>query len=122
MAEKTKSTPKDDPAAVLDVIRGFAEPYRAIGERIHELVLEAAPDLRPRLWYGMPGYARTKSTPVLVFFRLDGEVMSLGTTEKANHTLDEDAPDLLAPSAWFVSELDEPTERRISSIVRKAAS
>jgi hypothetical protein len=45
------------------------EPYRAMGERLHALILRSAPALRPKVWYGMPGYA--KEGPVICFFRAD---------------------------------------------------
>jgi len=71
----------------------------------------------------MPGYAKTKSGPVICFFRVDDEdYVTLGLTEKANLTPDDDAPDQLIGSAWFLTELDAPTEARITTIVQKAAS
>ena len=60
------------------------------------------PDLKPRPWYGMPGYA--KDGPVLVFFRVD-DYMTFGLTEKANFTIKDGAPDQLMPCAWFFTEL-----------------
>jgi hypothetical protein len=96
--------------------------YRDVAARLHELILEAAPDLTPRLWYGMPGYAKAKSSPVICFFRVDDDqYVTLGLTEKANHTPDADAPDRLLPSAWFLTGLDDATEARIAAIVAKAA-
>ena len=56
-------------------------PHAAIGERLHEIIMETAPELKPRLWYGMPGYA--KDGPVLVFFRKDA-YGTFGITEKSN--------------------------------------
>lgn len=118
MTEEKSKKADDAEAAVLEKIAGWSEPYSAMGERIHQIILEAAPQLRPRLWYGMPGYA--KGGPVLVFFRVD-DYMSFGLTEKANISLEDGATDQLIPSAWFLTELDEPTEERIAAIVRKAA-
>ncbi len=114
-----KATKKvDDEAAVLEKIAAMPEPYSAIGQRIHALILRSDPALRPKLWYGMPGYA--KGGPVLCFFRVD-KYMTFGLTEKANFALAEDAPDQLMPSAWFFTELDDATEARLSAIVREAA-
>lgn len=110
----------DDLSAVLEAIAGMA-PYQEIAARIHEVIMESAPELKPRLWYGMPGYAKAKSSPVICFFRVD-DYMTFGLTEKANVTRAESAPDHLIESAWFLTELDEPTEERIADIVRKAAS
>ncbi|MDJ0924520.1 MAG: DUF1801 domain-containing protein [Acidimicrobiia bacterium] len=117
MTDKTKKA-ADAEAAVLAKIAEWREPYRAMGERIHRIILETVPELRPRLWYGMPGYA--KGGPVLLFFRVD-DLMSFGLTEKAHLSVDEGAPDQLIESAWFLSDLDKPTEERIAAIVRKAA-
>lgn len=109
---------KPDPEAeVLAKIAEMPEPYRAMGERLHALILRSAPQLRARLWYGMPGYA--KNGPVLCFFRLDG-YMTFGLTEKAHFYLEEGATDKLMPSAWFFTELDDATEARLAEIVRKA--
>ena len=94
--------------------------HASIGERLHEIITTAAPDLKPRLWYGMPGYA--KGGPVLVFFRMDAYV-TFGLTEKANFSVEEDAPDKLMGSAWFFTPpLDEATEARIADILRKAVA
>jgi hypothetical protein len=56
------STTKPDKAArelhaVLEKIAEMPEPYATIGARLHETILRAGPKLKPRLWYGMPGYA-----------------------------------------------------------------
>ncbi|MDJ0952712.1 MAG: DUF1801 domain-containing protein [Acidimicrobiia bacterium] len=109
----------DDEAAVLEKIAGMT-PYEDIAARIHEIIMESAPELEPRLWYGMPGYAKSKRSPVICFFRVD-DYVTFGLTEKANLARAEDAPDHLIESAWFLTELDEPTENRIAEIVRNAA-
>jgi hypothetical protein len=108
----------DDESAVLAKIAAMPEPYRAMGECLHALILRSAPALRPKVWYGMPGYA--KDGPVLCFFRADDKYMTFGLTEKANHTREEGAPDQLMASAWFFTALDEATEAKLSAIVRKA--
>ncbi len=118
MTDKKTKAAADAEAAVLSKIAAWPDPYAAMGERIHQIIIETVPELRPRLWYGMPGYA--KSGPVLLFFNVE-ERMSFGLTEKANTSLDEGATDQLIASAWFLTALDKPTEARIAAIVRKAA-
>lgn len=115
---KKKANKIDDEAAVLAKIAAMPEPFRAMGERIHALILSSVPELRPRVWYGMPGYA--KGGPVLCFFRVDDKFMTFGLTEKANFSLEEGATDKLMGAAWFFTELDEATEARLAAIVRKA--
>lgn len=116
----TKST-KDEKnvAAVLDNLDAMLAPVRDTMQRMHQVITEANPDLKPRIWYGMPGYAKTASTPVLVFFRND-ELMTLGISEKANLKPAGGADGKLMPSAWFFEELDETTEQRVALIVREA--
>ncbi len=41
-----------DEAAVQAKIPAMPEPYRAMGECLHALILGTTPVLRPRLWYG----------------------------------------------------------------------
>ena len=120
MANTRKQTKKkiDNEAAVLEKVAAMPEPYRAMGERLHELILESAPELEARPWYGMPGYAKG-SGPVLCFFRVD-DYMTFGLTEKASFELEDGAPDQLMECAWFFTSLDDATEAKLAAIVRKA--
>ena len=88
MATKKAKKDADNLATVLAKIAAWREPYNAIGQRLHEIITTSMPDLKPRPWYGMPGYA--KDGPVLVFFRVD-DYMTFGLTEKANLTIEEGA-------------------------------
>ncbi len=106
----------DDTAAVLSKIEAFRDEFRPTARRMHEIIMEAAPSLAPRLWYGMPGYAKSKSTPVLVYFRAD-KYMTFGMTESAHHSPEPSAPHKLMPTAWYFTELDEATEEKIKEIV-----
>ncbi|MGV3758341.1 MAG: DUF1801 domain-containing protein [Actinomycetota bacterium] len=112
----------DGEAAVIDKIAELPA-FKDVAARLHEVITEAAPDLAPRLWYGMPGYARSKSSPVICFFRVDADdYVTFGLTEKANLAVDEGAGHQLIGSAWFLTELDGPTEARIAEIVSRAAA
>ena len=117
MASKKAKKDADNLAAVLEKIPQMFGPETAMGERLHEIIMQTNPDLKPRLWYGMPGYAL--KGPVLAFIRMD-DYVTFGLTEKANLPIDENAPDKLIANAWFLTELDEATEARIAEIVRVA--
>lgn len=111
----------DGEAAVAAKIAEFPA-FRDVAARLHHIIMQSAPDLEPRLWYGMPGYAKAKKGPVICFFRVDDDqYVTFGLTEKANHTPPENAPDRLLESAWFLTALDPPTEARIAAIVERAA-
>jgi len=109
----------DGEAAVLARIAAMSAPYRAMGERLHALILRSAPALQPALWYGMPAYE--KDGKVICFFRAD-RYMTLGLSDKANHDIEEGARHQLRESAWFFDAMDDATEAKLSAIVRKAAS
>lgn len=114
---------KDGATAVAEKIASWPTNYAAVGARLHEIVLEVAPTVAPKMFYGAAGYARTTSGPVLFFFRYDPEVMSIGRTEKGDISVPEGADDQLVPSAWFLQptspELDAATEKHLTEIVRE---
>ncbi|GAA4748977.1 DUF1801 domain-containing protein [Gordonia alkaliphila] len=120
MTESTSPKVNKDQLAVTEKIDSMPEPYRSVARRLHEVILSAGPKLKPRLWYGMPGYATARSAPVLVFFRLDDDLMSVGITEKAYRAPGPDAPDTLMPCAWYLTELDDAGADRIAEVVRAA--
>lgn len=116
---KTDKTAKDA-QAVLNKIAAWPEPFTTIGAQLHETILKAGPKLKPRIWYGMPGYATGRSEPVMVFFRLDDGVMTLGLSEKA--TVEREPGSTLRPAAWFLDAMDQDTLTKVAHIVQTAFS
>lgn len=106
---------------VIDKIEKMAEPRRSIMRRAHEVILAAAPALKPRIWYGMPAYAMSASTPALVTLRND-ERMNLAITEKADFRAAGGVDGTLMPAAWYFEDMDEAAEKRVAEIVRLVAS
>jgi len=104
---------------VLAKIAAMPEPDRALGERLHAIIKASAPALSPRLWYGMPAYA--KDGKVVCFFqsaqKFNTRYATLGFSDTAN--LDEGA---LWPVAFALKELTAAEEVRISALVKKAVS
>jgi hypothetical protein len=110
----------DGEAAVLAKIAAMPAPYRAMGERLHALILHSAPALQPATWYGMPGYAKDGKT--VCFFRADKKYMTFGFTQEANLAPEEGAPHQLIECAWYFTALDGATEAKLSAMVRKVAT
>ncbi|HIY65395.1 MAG TPA: DUF1801 domain-containing protein [Candidatus Agrococcus pullicola] len=104
-------------AQVTEKIAKMDEPRRSLMQRVHEVVMTAAPSLKPRIWYGMPAYAHSASTPALVTLRND-ERLNLAITEKVDFRPAGGADGLLMPAAWYFESIDEDTEKRIAEIVR----
>jgi hypothetical protein len=113
-----KSVPKGE-AEALAKIAAMPDAFRAMGERLHALIVRVAPTLEPTTWYGMPGYTKD-GTPVC-FFRADKKYMTFGITQQANPEPEKGAPHRLIESGWFFTELDDATETRLAEIVRKVA-
>ena len=103
-------------AQVLDKIAKMDEPTRSTMQRVHDVIMTAAPSLRPRIWYGMPAYATSASTPALVTLRND-ERLNLALTEKAPFQAAGGADGTLMPAAWYFETVDDATEKRIAEIV-----
>lgn len=119
MTTKRNKTGDEMKQEVLDKLAQFSDANKANAMRMHELFMEANPSLCPRLWYGMPGYAKSKDSAVLVFFRED-DYMTFGLTEAAHFPSPADGGSQLMPSAWFFTSLNQTTEQDIISIVRNA--
>ena len=107
----------DDEGAVLAKIAELPEPDRAMAGRLHAIIKASAPVLSPKLWYGMPAYARDGN--VVCFFqgahKFKTRYGTLGFSDKAN--LDEGA---MWPNAFALKELTAAEEGRISALVKKA--
>ncbi len=102
---------------VIDKIAKMDEPRRSIMQRVHDVIVAAAPTLKPRIWYGMPAYAQSASTPALVTLRND-ERVNLALTEKVDFQSAGGVDGLLMPAAWYFETVDADTEKRIAEIVR----
>ena len=107
-------------AAVLEKIAAMPDPFRPMAERLHALILRAAPALQPATWYGMPGYIKDGKT--VCFFRADKKYMTFGFTQDANLAPEQGAPHQLIDCAWFFTALDPATEARLATILRRVAS
>jgi hypothetical protein len=109
----------DGESAVLAMIAKMPEPDRVLGERLHAIVKASAPTLTPRLWYGMPAYA--KDGKVVCFFqsaaKFKTRYATLGFMHEAN--LDDGG---MWPTAFALKELTTVEEARIDALVKKAVS
>jgi len=117
--QELKADKADGESAVLAKIAEMREPDRAMGRRLHDIIKASAPALSPRLWYGMPAYA--KGGKVVCFFqpaqKFKTRYATLGFSDEAN--LDEGA---LWPVVFALKELTAAEEARIGALVKKAVS
>ncbi len=106
-------------SVVLAKIAEMREPDRTMAKRLHIIIKETAPSLSPRLWYGMPAYA--KDDKVVCHFQAAAKFKTryatFGFSDKAN--LDEGN---MWPSAFALKGLTATEEARIAALVKKALS
>ena len=109
----------DGESAVLAKIAAMPEPDRAMGKQLHAIIKASAPSLAPRLWYGMPAYARDGE--VVCFFqnaqKFKTRYSTLGFSDKAN--LDDGA---MWPTGFALKELTGAEEARIRALVHRATT
>jgi uncharacterized protein YdhG (YjbR/CyaY superfamily) len=109
----------DEERAVLAAIAAMPAADRALGKRLHAIIKASAPILSPKLWYGMPAYARDGK--VVCFFqsaqKFKTRYATLGFSDAAN--LDEGA---IWPVAFALKALTAADEGRISALVKRAVS
>jgi uncharacterized protein YdhG (YjbR/CyaY superfamily) len=112
-----KSGKVDDATAVLDKIAEMEDSDRALAEKVHQVITDAAPGLAPRLWYGMPAYA--KDGKVICFFKPKSKF-------KVRYASFEFQPDAalddgdMWPVSFAVTKLTPAVEKQIAELVKKA--
>ena len=116
-AGRGEGTPAEGAAQVLAKLATLPPADRAMGERVHAIVMSAGPMLVPRLWYGMPAYA--KDGHVICFFqggsKFKTRYSTLGFSDRAK--LDDGA---MWPSAFALMALTSTEEARIAALVKRA--
>ncbi len=110
---------ESEESAVLAKIAAMAPSDRAMGERLHAIIRTSAPGLAPKLWYGMPAYA--KDGKVVCFFQSADKFKSRYATFGFNDDahLDEGA---MWPTSFALKELTPAGEAEISALVKKAVT
>ena len=109
----------DGVGAVLEKIAEMDAADRILAERLHALITASAPTLTPKLWYGMPAYARAGK--VVCFFqgaqKFKTRYATLGFSDQAD--LDEGA---MWPTAFALKDWTAEVEVRITELVKKAGA
>ncbi|MEF2529333.1 MULTISPECIES: iron chaperone [Streptomyces] len=112
-AEKAAAAERD----VLAKIADMQESDRVMAERVHAVVRAHAPELAPKLWYGMPAYARDGK--VVCFFqsaeKFKARYATLGFSDSA--ALDDGA---MWAAGFALTEVTDEVEERIAALVRRA--
>jgi uncharacterized protein YdhG (YjbR/CyaY superfamily) len=118
-AKEAKRGKADGEGDLLAKIAEMTPADRAMAERIHALVMAAAPGLEPKTWYGMPAYAKDGKT--ICFFqsaaKFKARYATFGFSEDAK--LDDGN---MWPSSFALLKLTATEEKRLAALVKQAVS
>jgi len=111
---------KTDPEPeVLAKIAEMPEDDRVIAERVHALIKENVPDITPRLWYGMPAYARDGK--ILCHFqpapKFKTRYPTLTFSDQA--ALDDGH---VWPVSFAITRLDKADEARLAELIKRSVA
>lgn len=103
---------------VLAAIKAMSGNDRAMGKKIHDLVIANAPELWPKTWYGMPAYS-IEGKKVLCFYQSaekgEARYATFGFNDLAK--LDEGN---MWPTSFALQRITSREEKMIVSLLKKA--
>jgi uncharacterized protein YdhG (YjbR/CyaY superfamily) len=120
-AEGKKGAKKaDELQAALDSMAKMTPEDRAIAERVHATVAEAAPQLSAKTWYGMPAYTNADGK-VVVAFKNAGKFGQRYSTLEFQDPAKLDDGDMW-PVSFALTTWTPAVEKKVAELMRAAAS
>jgi uncharacterized protein YdhG (YjbR/CyaY superfamily) len=116
---KARAGKADEESAVLAKIAEMPASDRAMAKRLHAVIKATAPSLSPRLWYGMPAYA--KDGKIVCFFQSGQKFKTRYATFGFSDAAKLDDGSMWA-NAFALTKLTPADEARISALVKKAVN
>jgi len=117
-AEKGGAKKADEAERCLEAIAAMSQPDRRLAERIHAIVISAAPHLDVSTWYGFPSYK--KNGKVICFFKPAAKFNDRYATFGFETTAALDDGKVW-PVAFAITEITSADEKKLSALVKKAA-
>jgi uncharacterized protein YdhG (YjbR/CyaY superfamily) len=112
-----KTSKADGEKDVQAKIADMPKADRDIAKRLHVLIMETAPDLTPRTWYGFPAYE--KDGKIVCHFqpaaKFKTRYATIGFSDKAN--LDQGE---MWPVGFALTAMTPEIEAKIARLVKKA--
>jgi uncharacterized protein YdhG (YjbR/CyaY superfamily) len=116
---KAANAKADAESDVLGKIAEMTGSDRALAERVHAVIRSTAPELTPRLWYGMPAYA--KDGKLVCHFQPAQKFKTRYATFtfSDNANLDDGA---MWPVSYALTKLSAAEEKTIVTMLKKAVA
>ena len=111
----------DQEQECLDKIASLGPKDRAMGQRLHTLIKDAAPSLVAKTYYGMPAYATAgKEGKVVCWFKpaekFKTRYATLGFSDAAK--LDDGG---MWPTEYALAQLTGAEESKVAALIKRAA-
>jgi uncharacterized protein YdhG (YjbR/CyaY superfamily) len=114
---KADAAKADGEGEVRAKIAEMAPSDRAMAERLHAVIEASAPALSPKLWYGMPAYA--KDGKIVCFFQPAQKFKTRYATFGFNDAANLDDGNMW-PVAFALKNVTAADEARIAALVKNA--
>jgi hypothetical protein len=102
--------------AVLAKLGDARAPFDEIGQRLHRIITDGAPELEPVVRWGLAFYV--KDGEDICYIKPEDDFLVFGVGEVLNPAREDGAH--MHPVAWTVTSLDTATEEKISTLVKSA--
>ena len=106
--------------SVLDAIAALGPEDRALAEGLHKVVSEVAPDLVPKTYYGMPGYANAEGK-IVVFIQASGKFKTRYSTVGFEDRAKLDDGDIW-PIGFALVNWTPEVEKKLTALVKSAVA
>lgn len=116
---KSSSKAEAEAADVLAKIAEMPDADRVLAERVHAIVADEAPELSPKAWYGMPGWARDGK---IVFFFQGAEKFKTRYATLGFNDIAKIDDGTMWPTAFALTTLTAADEKTLRALIKKAGS
>jgi uncharacterized protein YdhG (YjbR/CyaY superfamily) len=116
---RKKFGPEEHAKEVQEKIKAMAPADRKLAQAVHKIVMDVAPELQPKTFYGMQAYF--KNDKALVFFQDSGKFKTRYCTLGFQDTANLDSGDIWATS-YAIMAITPEVEKKIRQLVKKAVS
>jgi uncharacterized protein YdhG (YjbR/CyaY superfamily) len=117
--ERKKGSKADGLADLQAALAKLPPAEKAMGQKLHEIVMASAPSLAPKTWYGMPAWAGDDGKAVCFFTpasKFKERYSTFGFQGSAK--LDDGN---MWPTSFAIAKLDEADAKKLATLVKKAA-
>ena len=119
LRERKKGSKANGLADLMAALEKLPADQKAMGEKLHELVMANAPSLSPKTWYGMPAWANANGKTVC-FYKPAGKFDERYSTFGFNTEAKLDDGNMWVTS-FALLKLGDAEAKELAALVKKSA-